>query len=138
MEAAYNRIMHMSRYFLTGGIAAIVDVGVFINLLKFDFNIAFAACSSFLLAAIANYHLTSRFVFKTQLNHARFAKFFAFALIGLSINVGATLFLAKTLGLTAFLSKAGGIGIAFLANFALNAGFVFNDPARRLKSRPDS
>lgn len=137
MESINRVLNRLARYFATGGVAAIVDIGLFGVFVFLGSRIFMAAVFSFVIAAVVNYCLTSMFVFDAKLNHVMFVKFFAFALIGLSINVGVTLFLAEALGFAALLSKIGGVGTAFLANFALNSGFVFNKPDDSLRGRPD-
>lgn len=115
----------LARYFLTAGTAAIVDVGGFVLLTGAGVTVLPAATASFVVAAVVNYLLTSRFVFAEQANRRRFTLFFAVALLGLAINVGVTYFAAVQLGLPPALAKIAGVGTAFLVNFGLNAGLVF-------------
>jgi putative flippase GtrA len=116
------------RYVLTGGSAALVDAGGFVALLAAGLPAAPAATLSYCVAAAVNYLLTSRFVFGAGLSRNRFARFLLFAVVGLGINVGMTLLLIHAAGLPAPLAKIGGIGFAFFANFAMNAGLVFREP----------
>lgn len=118
-------ITGLLRYGLTGGTAAVVDLGGFLLLTSQDIAVAPAAVVSFVAAAVVNYMLTSRFVFASQASFRRFALFFAVALVGLAVNVGVTVFAADVLNLAPGLAKLAGIGTAFLLNFALNAGIVF-------------
>lgn len=113
------------RYLVTGGIAAIVDVGGFTLLLFAEMSLVPAATVSFCLAAIVNYTLTSRFVFECEATTQRFPAFFLGALIGLGINVLVTAVLAIMTPFNAVLAKVVGIGIAFLINFTINTKFVF-------------
>jgi putative flippase GtrA len=116
-----------TRYMLTGGLAAVVDAGGFVALLAAGLAAAPAATLSFCIAAAVNYLLTSRFVFGASLSRSRFAKFLLFAVVGLGINVGITLLLIHAAGLPPAFAKIGGIGVAFFANFAMNAGLVFRE-----------
>lgn len=116
----------LGRYLITGGIAAVVDVGGFALLYRSGLALAPAAILSFCAAALVNYRLSARFVFGARPNRAGFALFFAVALAGLAINVGVTILLARGLGLLPELAKLGGVGIAFLANFAMNRAVVFH------------
>lgn len=118
-------LLQLCRYVVTGGLAAIVDVGGFAILIAQDVPIVFAATSSFALAAICNYVLSSWFVFDTAASMRRFALFLSVAAIGLCINVGATVLLDAWTPLSTVTSKIGGIAIAFLANFTMNRMFVF-------------
>lgn len=118
-------ITGLLRYGLTGGTAAVVDLGGFLLLTSQDVAIAPAAVISFVAAAVVNYVLTSRFVFGSQASLRRFVLFFAAALVGLAVNVGVTVFAATVLHFPPGFAKLVGIGTAFLLNFALNAGIVF-------------
>ena len=113
------------RYVLTGGAAAVVDVGGFVVLTGWAMRIVPAAVLSFAAAAVVNYLLTSRFVFARGATAQGFALFFAAALFGLAINVVVTFLAATWLGLPAAPAKLLGVGTAFLANFAVNVGVVF-------------
>lgn len=113
------------RYGVTGGIAAIVDAGGFELLLRAGLGIAAAGATSFCVAALVNYALTSHFVFGQGKTAFGFLAFFAAALVGLSVNLGVTLAGVYWLGLPPLAAKILGIGTAFLINFALNMGIVF-------------
>jgi putative flippase GtrA len=115
----------LARYLLTGGAAAVVDLGGFSVLLRLGLPIAAAATLSFCVAALVNYALTARFVFGTGASARGFGLFFAVALVGLAINVGVTVLLSAQSGLLPELAKVGGIAVAFLANFAMNKLIVF-------------
>lgn len=113
------------RYVLTAGAAAVVDVGGFVLLTGAGMALLPAAVLSFAAAAVVNYLLTSRFVFARGASARGFGLFLAGALVGLAINVGVTVLAVTELGLPAGAAKLLGVGIAFLANFAINAGIVF-------------
>lgn len=118
-------ITGLLRYVMTGGTAAVVDLGGFLLLISQDIALAPAAVISFVAAAVVNYLLTSRFVFASEASMRRFALFFAVALVGLAANVGVTVLAATVLHLPPGFAKLVGIGTAFLLNFALNTGVVF-------------
>lgn len=113
------------RYVLTAGVAAVVDVGGFVLLTGAGVGLLPAAVLSFVVAAAVNYLLTSRFVFARGASARGFGLFFAGALVGLAINVGVTVLAATELGLPPGAAKLLGVGVAFLVNFAINAGIVF-------------
>ena len=75
------------RYMVTGGIAAVVDVGGFALLINAQLNVLIAGIASFCAAALVNYLLTSQFVFGRTATAHGFALFLFAALIGLSVNV---------------------------------------------------
>jgi putative flippase GtrA len=117
--------LKLLRYGLTAGTAAIVDAGGFAILIGLGFSPAPSAVSSFVVAVLVNYWLSSRYVFGDVRSIPGFALFFAVALLGLSVNVGVTLIAIYQFGVMPILGKILGIGIAFLVNFALNLRIVF-------------
>lgn len=130
------------RYLLTGGSAAVVDLSIFALLnTVYGIQIVPAAICSFLVAVCENYVLTSLFVYKAPLRAILLAKFAAFAALGLVINVGVTVVFSHMLELMPVLTrsplahylpvlaKVGGIGTAFIFNFAVNTLVVFRAKA---------
>lgn len=112
-----------TRYFIVGGSAAIVDLGGFFFFLKFDFSTVTAAASSFAIAAIYNFALSSTLVFRFSLTWRRLVMFMAFAVVGLVINTSVTSLAA--LSLPELLAKTVGILVAFGVNFWMNNSVVF-------------
>ena len=119
-------VSKLSRYGVTGGIAAVVDAGGFALLVSAKLSIFAAGCLSFCIAALVNYSLTSRFVFNREATLRGLAAFTAAALIGLIVNVGVTLLGVFTMGLPPLAAKLMGIGTAFIVNFLINLRFVFH------------
>jgi putative flippase GtrA len=117
------------RYFLTAGTAAIVDVGGFAILCFFPIPIAVSAVTSFCLATVVNYLLSSRCVFNQAPTMRGFGLFFVAAVGGLTINVSVTLAGILYLGVAPVLAKIVGVGTAFLLNFWLNLRVVFGTPS---------
>lgn len=115
-------------YFVTGGIAAIVDIGGFWALSAAGLATPVAATLSFLVAAVVNYQLSARLVFRHMVSFSGFGRFLAAALIGLGINVGVTTALAGN-GLQPVMAKIAGVGVAFLVNYLLAALVVFRNAA---------
>ena len=113
------------KYIATGGAAAIVDVVGFRILSMSALPIGAAAAVSWFVAAIVNYSLTSKFVFIRAESGERLLHFLVGAGVGLSINVGVTVFCATTVGIDPLLSKVIGIGTAFLFNYLINLLWVF-------------
>lgn len=123
-------------YLLVGGLAAVVDIGLF-HWLTHNFagaasgglkvqGVLLPAMLSFCVAAIVNYSLSSVWVYRRQWRSIRRAGLFLlFASIGLCINAGATWWLARTFEIPPTLAKIGGVGIAFVANFLMNTFIVF-------------
>jgi putative flippase GtrA len=113
------------RYFITAGTAAIVDVGGFAVLCYFPVPIAASAVTSFCVATVVNYLLSSRYVFNQTATLRGFGLFFVAAVGGLMVNVSVTLVGSLYLGIAPVLAKIVGVGTAFLLNFWLNLRIVF-------------
>lgn len=115
-------------YLMVGGLAAVVDIGLF-HLLVSHFDnagVLLPAAASFAVAAVVNYSLSSVWVYRRQWRSWRRAgMFLLFALVGLCINAGATWWLAHTLPVVPTLAKVGGVAIAFVVNFLMNTFIVF-------------
>jgi putative flippase GtrA len=122
-------VAKLLRYFFTAGAAAIVDVGGFAALCLAHIPITVAAVTSFCLAAVVNYLLSSRYVFNKPATLPGFGLFFVAALGGLLVNVAVTLAGSLWLGIAPVLAKIVGVGTAFLLNFWLNLRIVFRTPA---------
>lgn len=119
-----------ARYAVSGGAAAVVDLGAFAflyHLVKME--IIGAAIVSYLLAAAFNFVVSSTFVYKTPLTVRRFMLFLLAGSLGLAINTSVTLASTSLLGAPAMVSKLLGIGVAFGVNF-LFATFVVFRPER--------
>lgn len=116
----------MVRYGFTAGCAAVVDVGLFGLFFATNMNLIVAASLSFLVATVVNYGLSARYVFEAEsFSVGGYVRFLAAASLGFVLNVGVTAMAHQVLGFPALLSKVVGIGVAFFANFALNAFVVF-------------
>ncbi len=116
MKAVFDKFW---RYFITAGLAAIVDIGGFVALTAAALPATPAAVTSFAIALCVNYTLTTRFVYACPLSWRGFGRFAVAAIAGFVINVAVTLLLFKGLGWPAGLAKTGGVGIAFVCNFAM-------------------
>lgn len=121
-----NLVQKARGYLLVAGLAAVVDIGLFHLLApRFD-DLLRPAAASFIVAAIVNYTLSSLWVYRRDWRSPRRAVLFAlFASVGLCINAGATWWLGSTLPIAPTVAKAGGVGIAFFANFMMNTFLVF-------------
>lgn len=117
------------RYGLTGGLAAVVDLGGFAVLHAAGVPLAPAAALSFLVATVVNYLLSAAFAFGAPISLRGYLRFLGVAALGLVVNVGVTV-LADALGVPPVLAKLAGIGVAFGVNFLLNLVLVFPGPRR--------
>lgn len=119
-----ERLARPLRYVLTGGTAALVDLGGFALLLILSLPLALAGTISFLAALGVNYYLSSRYVFHVTPDLRRLPLFALGAGLGLCINMGVTIILAG-LGTAPLLAKAVGIGVAFVFNYSVNLLVVY-------------
>lgn len=116
-------------YLLTGGIAAVVDIGGFHLLATTLGGVLLPAIGSFVVAAVVNYLLSSAWVFRRDWRSLRRAGMFVlFAGVGLAVNASTTWALAAALPIAPTLAKVGGVGLAFMVNFLMNALVVFRAP----------
>lgn len=113
------------RYFFTAGVAAVVDIGGFALLCRTSVPVAIAAITSFCLATVVNFLLSSRYVFNQVATVRGYGVFFIAAVGGLAVNVSVTLVGTLYLGMAPVLAKMLGVGTAFLVNFWLNLRVVF-------------
>ena len=118
-----------ARYFVVGGVAACVDVGLFMLFAKvLGLPYLRVAVGTFILATLVNYLLSVRFVF---LSGRRFTKRWEIALvyavsaIGLVLNA-AILWLGVELGHLGLLpAKLAATGTVFFWNYLARRLFVF-------------
>ena len=118
-------VVQASRYLVTGGIAAIVDIGGFALGLRAGLSIVVAAMISFLVAALVNYLLSSRYVFKQDRTRRGYLLFLAAASLGFLLNVSLTVFFCNMLLGSPIVAKTMAIAIAFVFNFTVNKFIVF-------------
>lgn len=111
-------------YLVSGGSAAVVDLGIFLLLVAQAIEVPIASMGSFSVAAVWNYLISSRFVFARPLAGRRFVLFVAVAVVGAAVNSMVT-WLAVLQGAAPAFAKILGIGTAFLLNYAANSLIVF-------------
>ena len=127
VAAGSSALAHQSfGYLLVGGMAAVVDIGLFHLFSARSTGLLLPAILSFMFAAAFNYVLSSRWVYRRKLRSwRRLSLFFLFAMVGLAINAGATWWLASHFPIAPTVAKIGGVGIAFTVNFLMNTFIVF-------------
>ena len=117
------------RYALTGGLAAVVDIGGFAALALALPGVLLPAVLSFLAAAAVNYRASAGWVFGHDWRDAgRAARFLVAASGGLAVNAGATSLLATLAQAPPLAAKVAGVGLAFGVNFLLNAHWALRRP----------
>ena len=128
----------MARYALTGGVAAVVDVGGFACLSLVAMPTLPAATCSFLGATAVNFVLTSRFVFQTQVILKRYVSFLTGSLLSLLVNVVLTSVGEILFSVPRIEAKTVAVGVTFFLSFWINSRLVFQTkPNRRIVRQPD-
>ena len=130
-----HRFYQLVRYGMTGGTAAVVDLGAFSALCPAVLPVALAATVSFVLSAAVNYGLSSVFVFNSAIGARKFSKFLAVAAVGLVFNVTVTVAVVDLASVPPPLAKMTGTASAFLLNYLLNIAVVFRDADARRRRR---
>lgn len=124
--------MRIVRYFFVGGIAASVDLCIFIVFAKLiGWNYLAVAAVGFIIATLVNYLLSIRHVFESGVRFARrheIGLVFLISGIGLLINQTVLYAGVDILGWETIFSKVVATGTVFLWNYGARAGFVFSKP----------
>jgi len=129
MELVRRLLPRFIKYFLAGLCCAFVSWSVF-YVLNYKLCVYYlsAAVLSWVAGALVNFTL-SCIVFKSIENRTRGTEFvmvITAALIGLAIDLGATAFCVRVLGLPNIVSKVAGTGVAFLFNYTSRQFFIFS------------
>lgn len=120
-------ILHrFSRYFITGGFAAIIDLGLFLLLVHLTGSVLLAAAVSFVVAITINFLLSARFAFSARRTLDRYAIFALGASLGLVINAGVTVQVERLDWVPLAFAKVAGIAVAFGFNFLFNHFVTFS------------
>jgi len=125
-------------YVLVGGVCAVANVALFSALREF-LSPAAAAASAFVMAAVLNYVLSVRLIFRSGVMWSTWGEIAAYsgvvALAG-AVDVTSTLALLN-LGMSPTTSKSIASAAALLFNYLGRRYFVFHEPGTsRLASRP--
>lgn len=122
--------MTVARYFVVGGVAALIDLAVFSLLVKVLHQPWFeAALVSFCFSTTANYLLSIRFVFRSgaRFAHRRheFGGVVLVSLAGLAINQAILWLLIERFQFDPLVAKVIGIGVVFFWNYGVRKHFLF-------------
>lgn len=131
-----NTLIQFFRYCFVGGAATVVDWGISALLFFTVFNQHYAALAnglSFVAGLLANYFLSTFWVFRSSKVQSRLVEFFAFAaigVVGLLLTIGITKLSQMMLGdITSAYQMIGKIVstmVAFLWNFFARKYLLFN------------
>lgn len=124
--------VQLFRYAIVAGVGLVVDVGGLVALKELaHFNYLVAATSSFVIALIVNYYLSTRWIFKQSRFASRWHDFLLFGLIGLvglGLNDLMLWILTGWLGWHYLLSKAVSTTLVFGWNF-IGRKLMYRSPA---------
>jgi putative flippase GtrA len=126
---SFADLKSVSRYFVVGGIATVVDVGLFM-LFAQQMGLPYlrVAAGTFVLATLVNYFLSVRFVFVSGLRFRRryeIALVFVVSAIGLAINQAILWACVELAGLGLLFSKLAATAVVFSWNYLSRRHFVF-------------
>ncbi|MCV6595641.1 MAG: GtrA family protein [Mangrovicoccus sp.] len=124
------------RYFLTGGLAAILEYLLFLGLVRLVQPVFLAALIAIAIALAANYLLAARFAFRVKGSKGKAGLFAIGAVIGLNLNAGTTALAESHELIGPGLAKIIGTGTAFVFNFLYNNFIVF--PAQAAAHPPEA
>lgn len=122
----------IARYFVVGGIAACVDIGLFMLLARgMGFAYQPVAAATFVLATLVNYVLSVRFVFVSGARFGRkseIALVYVVSAVGLGINALMLWAGVEIAHASLFLSKIAATGTVFFWNYFARRHLVFGAP----------
>jgi putative flippase GtrA len=119
----------LARYFVVGGIAAAIDIGLFVLFAQhFGMPYLRVAAASFVVATLVNYWLSIRFVFVSGQRFRRrweMALVFAVSLVGLAINAAILWLCVESGHFNLLFAKLTATGTVFFWNFLARRILVF-------------
>ena len=124
--------MKIVRYFVVGGLSAVVDFALFGMLLLVlgSAHWFVAAAASFVVATGFNYLLSVRMVFSAGVRFARHHEVilvFLVSLVGLALNQFTLWLFYQVAGWNIWIAKCVATASAFLWNFTARNGFIFRE-----------
>ena len=125
----FAEFQRIARYFVVGGVAACVDIGLFMLFAQY-FGLPYlrVSAASFVVATLVNYLLSIRFVFVSGQRFRRrweVALVFLVSGIGLVLNQAILAFCVESLKLSLLFSKLAATGVVFFWNYFARRVLVF-------------
>ena len=119
----------IARYFLVGGAAAIVDIGLFVVLAQW-MGLPYQAvgAATFTLATLVNYVLSVRFVFVSGQRYGKrseIALVYLVSAVGLALNAAILWACVEVASVGLFTAKVAATGCVFFWNYFARRRFVF-------------
>jgi putative flippase GtrA len=119
----------VARYFVVGGVAAVVDIGLFMLFAQaLGFPYLRVAPATFVIATLVNYWLSIRFVFVSGARFRRrweLALVFVVSAVGLLLNQAILALAVEELGAALLLAKLLATGMVFFWNYFARRVLVF-------------
>ena len=130
--------MKIAKYFVVGGVSAVIDIAIF-SLLTYLLSVHYlaAGASGFVIATLVNYALGVRFVFTSGVRFGRrteVAAVFAVSLVGLLVHQTVLWAGVEMVGLHSFISKLCASASAFFWNYGARSRLVFPEPKKAATS----
>jgi putative flippase GtrA len=124
-------VQKFTRYFLVGGICALIDLALFWAFWQASGLRYGAFAFAFVFSTGTNYYLSVRYVFERAGRSREQAVFLVYvaSAVGVAINLAVFSTLMELFGIHPVLAKVAGIGVGFGWNFASRYFWVFR-PAK--------
>ena len=121
--------MRIVKYFFVGGVASVVDIGLF-SIFSGYLGWPWVPVSivTFMLATLANYFLSIKFVFESGARHQKHVEVlgvFIVSSLALLVNQATLYFAIEVLGWHLIISKIFATGFVFFWNYFGRSKFVF-------------
>ena len=125
----FAEVRRVARYFVVGGVAAVVDIGLFMLFAKgLGLPYLRVAAATFVVATLVNYWLSIRFVFVSGARFRRrweVALVFAVSAVGLALNQAILALSVERLGAGLLAAKLLATGMVFFWNYFARRVLVF-------------
>jgi putative flippase GtrA len=129
-----SKILKFVKYFIVGGIAAIVNLIIFFIFAKvMRYNYFAIGALAFIVATIVNYILSIKYVFKSGIRFGKHKELFwiyVVSIIGLIENEIILYLFASLLHIEIMISQIIAVGAVFFWNYIARNSFVFRSDGK--------
>ncbi len=130
-----NFIYTFIRYFISGGTAFLVHMGILILQMEYvpiKLDPTLATTIAFSIACIVNYTIQYHWTFKVTGSHKRFFTRYIFVTLNtLCLNAGIFWYCYEKIHLSYIISQLVATGFVFVANFIINYFYTFKKVAKK-------
>ena len=128
----------LTRYFVVGGISALIDIGFFFIFAKIaGWNYLLIASAGFIFATFINYLLSIRWVFESGIRFTKSKEILLIYLVsamGLTLNLLVLFALVDCLDIELMISKLIATASVFFWNFYIRRNFIFSSTCLQSKN----